>query len=148
MCLLGRVCGLVFFLNCFMEESLGKCLQISLMMLYDCFVETGMRLLMVVERSFQCSVKHNPQDQIGSLWTTETFNLFVMLSNSSHPKLSLFCFPCLMTLSEPNELNGLKIFTVYCQTAVFTGMILFVLSEALTVSNAFFLLVKCVFPFS
>lgn len=98
-----------FFFNCFMKESLEKCLQISLVMLCDCFVEKAMRLLVVMEKSFQCSVKHNPQDQISSLWTAETFNLFVMLSNSSHPKISLFCSPCLMALSEPNELDGLKI---------------------------------------
>lgn len=120
-----------------MEESLEKCLQISLLMLYNCFVETGMRLLVVMEKSFHCSAKHNPWDQISSLWTAETFNLFLMLSNSGHPKLSLFCSPCFISLSESNEINGFKIFTVYHQTFVFTGMILFVLSEALTVSYAF-----------
>lgn len=48
-----------------------------------------------------------------------------------------------MILSEPNEIDGLKIFVVYCQNVVFTGMILFVLSEALTVSNAFFFFFFC-----
>lgn len=43
-----------------------------------------------------------------------------------------------MTLSEANEIDALKILAAYCQTVVFTGMILFVLSEALTVSNALF----------
>lgn len=42
-----------------------------------------------------------------------------------------------MSLSESNVINGFKIFTVYHPTFVFTGMILFVLSEALTVSYAF-----------
>lgn len=52
-----------------------------------------------------------------------------------------------MALSEPNELDGLKIFTGYCQTVVFTGMILFVLSEAVTVSNAFFFVGKVCISF-
>lgn len=42
----------VFLLNHVMKESLEKCLQISLMMLYNCFEETGMRLLVVMEKSF------------------------------------------------------------------------------------------------
>lgn len=47
-----------------MEESLKKCLQISLIMLFSCFVETGMRLLAIMEKSFHCSVKHNPWDEL------------------------------------------------------------------------------------
>lgn len=57
--LLWRVCG-VFLPNRSMEESLEYCLQISLLMLYNCFVETGMRLLVVMEKSFHCLAKHNP----------------------------------------------------------------------------------------
>lgn len=49
MILLGSVCG---FFACFIKQSLEKCLQISLIMLYDGFVETGMRLLMVMEKNF------------------------------------------------------------------------------------------------
>lgn len=82
-----------FFLICLVKEDLEECLQISLMMLYDYFVKTGVRLLVITERSFHCSETCSPQDQIDPLSTAE---IFVMLSNSSHPKLPLFCSPVLL----------------------------------------------------
>lgn len=62
-----------FLLICLVKEDLEKCLQISLMMLYDYFVETGVRLLVITEKNFDCSVARSPWDQVGSLSTAEIF---------------------------------------------------------------------------